>query len=296
MILTWNPPNHGVPIIFSRDAEDYRLLLNYSGLAPIPGEHVYAERAPGRHGRIRKYTTLTERAVSFDVMVLSTDLEDQQAKVQALAAAFNPIDGPGILHYEKEDGTVYYLNCIGAPGNPAVSGTEKDAMYQEVTIMLVADEDPFWHSGSPSIVYLDPNPPDFFPFAFPFSLTSTTSTKTCTNTGSIDAPIIVTFNGPMTNPKLTCTREVAGATVTETLSATIEMVAGDVLVVNTDPDVMTAVYTPAVGEAENAHKYIDTTATFWRLGRGNNTVHLDPSASSSGASASVMWSDRYVGV
>jgi len=301
MILTWSPPNAGTPVVFSRDATDYQLLLNYSGFAGIPGEHVYADKAPMRHGKKRKYTTLTEREVSFDVLILSDDLTEQQTLVQALAAAFYPLDGAGILQYTKEDGTVYYLNCIGMTGNPVLSPTDKSLTHQKATIKLIADEDPFWHAGSPAIEYFDPNPANFMPFpngtgTWPWSLSSLNKIKACVNTGSVDAPIIVTFTGPMTNPVLTCTKTVGGVVVTETLSLTITMIASDTLIVNTDPDIMTARYHPAAGGDLNAHKYIDTDSILWQLGRGSNTVELDPDTSSTGAEVSVQWSDKYVGV
>jgi hypothetical protein len=297
MILTWNPPNLGTPIIFSKSATDYRLLKKYDGFASIPGEHIYADRAPMRHGKRRKYTTLTTRTVSFDIIVQSANLDAQRALVAALAASFNPLDGTGILQYEMEDGTVYYLNCIGVTGNPILSD-DKSQTHQRATIQLIADEDPFWHAGSPSIIYLDPNPANFFPFpsgtgTWPFTLSSSNKTRTATVLGSVNAPIIVVFTGPMTNPSLVVTKSINGVDVTETLSFTMTLNASETLTVNTAPDILTAVY--SVG-TENAHKYMDTTAKFWQLGRGINTVTLDPATSSTGSSASVTWSDRFVGV
>jgi hypothetical protein len=297
MILTWNPPNFGTPTVFSHDATDYKLLKKFDGFTAIPGEHQYADRAPSRHGRKRKYTTLQERPISFDIMILSADLDTQQDRTTALSAAFNPLDGPGILQYTKEDGTVYYLNCIGVTGNPFLSD-DKSQTHQRATIKLVADEDPFWHYGSPGIMYLDPNPGNFFPFpsgtgTWPFALTSNNKTKTATVSGSVDASIIVIFTGPMTNPSLVVTKTVSGAEVTETLSFTMTLNAAETLTVNTDPDILTAVY--SVGTA-NAHKYADTTCKFWQLGRGVNTVTLDPATSGSGSKASVQWSDRFVGM
>jgi hypothetical protein len=301
MIFTWTPASSGTPVIFSRDATDYQLLLDYTGFAGIPGEHVYADKAPMRHGQIRKYTTLTKRELSFDIMILSDDLTEQQALVTVLSSALNPLDGPGILQYTKEDNTTYYLNAIGVSGNPSLSPTDKSSTHQKATIKLVADEDPFWHADSPSIEYFNPTPANYFPFpngtgTWPWSLSSLNKIKTCVNAGSVDAPIIVIFTGPMTNPVLICTKTVDGVVVTETLSLTITMIAADTLIVNTDPDIMTARYYPAAGGDLNAHKYVDTDAILWQLGRGSNTVELDPDTSSTGALASVQWSDRYVGI
>lgn len=301
MILTWYIPNNGGSIEFSKTATDYRLLKSYQGFSSIPGEHSYCERAPGRHGKKRRETTLAPRDISFDIIVMATDLDDLQDKMQALTAAFNPLDGPGILELKKEDDTIYYLNCIGSQGNPVASPSQRSATHQLVTIKLVADEDPFWHMDAPtSPPDLDPNPANFFPFAsgagaWPFTLSSSTDHVTLTNTGSVSAPVIIVFTGPMVNPKLTNTYSIDGNDVTETLSATLTLDAAETLTINTDPNIMTAVYY-VIGVDYNAHKYIDSTATFWQLQRGVNTLHLDPDSSSTGCSARITWSNRYIGV
>lgn len=301
MILTWNPPKNGTPIVFSKSSTDYVLLKNYTGFASIPGEHTYCERAPARHGRKRRETTLNERNVSFDVLILSTDLENLQAKVQALSTAFNPLEGAGILEYKKEDGTIYYLNCIGVSGNPQISASSRTQTTQLTTIKLVADEDPFWHAGSPGIIYLDANPASFFNVSthywnvWPFSLSSMNSTLTATNNGSVSAPITVVFTGPMVNPKVVNTYTVGTTTVSDTLSATLALASGETLTINTDPDVMTAIYTVS-GVDYNAHKYIDSTAAFWQLQKGQNSVYFHPTSSTAGSGASVTWSERYIGV
>ena len=74
--LTWLPPNNGDPVIFSRDSADYKLLRAYTGFAEIPSDHIYAEKAPMRHGKKRKYSVLKERPVSFDIQILSDNLDD----------------------------------------------------------------------------------------------------------------------------------------------------------------------------------------------------------------------------
>jgi hypothetical protein len=300
--LTWVPPV-GDPVIFSRDATDYRLLLNNAtGFASIPGEHIYADKAPMRHGQVRKYTILGQRQVSFEVTILSDDLTSQQTLVQELANAFNPLNGAGILQYAKENGDTYYLNCISVNGNPVLSQTDKTQTIQKATIRLVADEDPFWHFGNPGINYFSASPPNFFPFpngtgVWPWVPGSRNKTKICTVDGSVESPVIITFTGPMVNPLMSVTRTVAGAETTEILSFVLTLAAGESLVVNTDPDVMTAQYYPASGPVQNAHKYVDlSVSTFWTLLPGANTVTLSPSSSSAGEGASVQWSDRYVGV
>lgn len=300
IVLTWNPPNNGTPIVFSSAATDYRLLLRSSGFAAIPAEHTYAEKAPARHGRVRKYTALKERLVSFDIRIQGTDLDDLQTKSEALASALNPLDGPGVLQFTRENGSVVYLNCIGVEGNPALSETEKTSTSWDATIKLVADEDPFWHAGVPKIEYFDPNPANFFPFpsgtgTWPFTLSSKNKTKNMTNDGSVEVPVIITFTGPMVNPSISRTYTKAGAEITDTFTAIITLAANDRLIINTHPDIMTARYYPAAGGDLNAHKYI-TGSKFWQMMRGSNTVTLLPSSSSSGSLASVLLSELYVGV
>lgn len=300
MKLTWYPADSSTEVVFDKDATDgYKLLKAYHGFSKAAVDHIVADRAPGQQGRTRKTTVLDTREISFDIMIESDDLEEQQSLVAALATKFNPLLGVGVLKRENEDGAEYLIYCIG-DSTPTLDESDRTQTSQRATIDLIA-HDPFIYSGSPSIKYLDPNPPNFFPFpsgtgTWPFTLASTTSTVSCPNTGQVETPVKICIFGPITNPVLTVTKIVDGETVSESLSLTMTLAAGDEVEIDTDPDVMTARYYPAGGGDLNAMPYIDSDSKFWKLAVGGNSVHITCTTSSTGSSANIEWSNRYVGI
>lgn len=298
MIFTFYPANAGTPIIFSTNATDYKLLRRYNGWAYCDVDNITMAKAPGQHGVTPKDDLLNQREISFEIMIQSADFAAQQALVSTLATALNPIAGNGILKRTNDDGSEYLLYC--KPHLPKLSETDRSLVHQRATIEMVA-QDPFIYGGNGQIIYLDPNPGNFFPFpsgtgTWPFTLSSALATQTATNAGQAETPVSITFAGPMTNPALTLTKTVAGVVTTEVLSMTITLAAGDTVVINTDPDIMTARFYPAAGGDINANAYIDVDAVFWQLGLGSNSIHLTCTTSSTGAQASVQWSNRYLGI
>jgi hypothetical protein len=291
MQLIWYP-NGGTPITFSRDATNFRLLRRITGWSYVDVQRVTADKAPGQHGVTPIDDLFSERKVSFDIVIQSSTLEEQQALVAQLANALNPTSGSGVLKRINEDGDEYNLYC--KPDLPTVS-TDGTLGVVNATLNFIA-QDPFIYAGSPQIVFIDPNPTNFFPFGFPFSMSSGTATATATNDGQVESPAIITIWGPITNPILAVTRSINGVSETETLTFTMTLVAGDSVVVNTDPDVMTARYYPAGGGDLNAMQYVNVGSSFWSLNPGSNSIHITKTTSSSGSSATVQWSDKYIGI
>lgn len=292
MQLIWYPANAGASITFSRDATNFKLLQKISGWAYIDVDRITTGKAPGQHGTTPIDDLFSERKVSFDISILSDTLEEQQALIAQLSTSMNPTIGAGVLKRINEDGTEYNLYC--KPDLPTVS-TDGTYGIVKATLNFVA-QDPFIYSGSPSIIYLDPNPTEFFDFEFPFSLMSGTSTGDATNRGQVTTPAILTIWGPITNPILTVTRTVNTQLITETLGLTVTLIAGDSIVINTDPDVMTARYYPVGGGDLNAMSYVNVGSAFWSLNVGSNSIHVAKTTSSTGSSVTVQWSDQYIGI
>lgn len=292
MILTWYPANSGAAIVFSRDATNFKLLRKITGWSFVDVDRIAAGKAPGQHGVTPIDDLFSERKVSFDIVIQSDTLEEQQALINQLSTSLNPVIGAGVLRRTNEDGSEYDLYC--KPDLPTVS-TDGTLGLVNATLNFIA-QDPFIYSGSPSIIYLDPNPTDFFAFDFPFSLMSGTSTGTAMNYGQTATPVIITIWGPITNPVLTVTRTVAGVSETETLGLTCTLVAGDSIVINTDPDVMTARYYPVGGGDTNAMAYVDVGSSFFSLNVGSNSIHVAKTTSTTGSTVTVQWSDRYIGI
>ena len=222
----------------------------------------------------------------------SSNLELLQARINALTRALSPLDGNGILYYEREDGTIYRLNCSGN-GAPRLDDSDKGRsdVHQYATINLIA-HDPFWYSGSPHIESFSITGTSFFPFKIPWSIhRGSSNRRTLFNDGDVDAPLTIAIWGPITDPVFT------NDTTGKAITLDLELVAGDRFDITTGKNRITAFYTPVgTGIPVNGQGYITVGSKFWLLRKGANTVDFSCDASTAGSGAHIVWSDQYAGV
>jgi hypothetical protein len=218
----------------------------------------------------------------------STNLNLLQTRIYNLARALSPLEGPGILYYEREDGTQYRLNCSN--DNSTLDPDERSDVHQKATIRFRA-QDPFWYSGTPNIETFGADTVEFFPFNIPWYIGASSNQKSLTNAGNVSAPVDILIWGPITDPVLT------NVTTGEALTLDLELLTGDLFRITTGKNRITALYTPAsTGVEVNGQGYITVGSKFWLLQKGVNTVTFSCSTSSTGHGASVSWSDQYAGV
>ena len=313
MKFTYESPD-GTETVFSRDAENYKLLKRYSGLAEIPVAFS-SDRSPYQHGETLLDTLMEPRDVSFDIliqipstyttessvfdnaifdlMVFDADdisnLELLQAQIATLSLALNPLEGPGHLYYERDDGTIYRLNC--SPNNsPVLDTSNRSDLHQKATLDFRA-HDPFWYSGVPYVHSFITTIANFFPWNIPWVIGTTTSRKTVVNAGNIEAPVIISIWGPITDPVIT--NETSG----KTIALDLELLEGDRFDITTGKNNNTALYTPvSTGIPVNGFPYITVASKFWTLLKGSNSILFSCSTSTDGSGASLTWSDQFAGV
>lgn len=298
--LQWYPADGSAHLTFNTASTDYRLLKRFDGFSFIPVTH-YTVKFPYQHGVSLTNSDATQRNISFDIMVLGTSAADVEAKIKTLSTKFNPLIGTGWLYYTNSAGTTYRIKAIMENGRLDMT-QGRGALYQKVTINLVAHE-PFWYSGVSTIIFVAPPGLPMFEVGggvdglqFGFGATGwqigmISSNPVFTNAGSFDTPVKMTINGPIENPVLT------NQTTGKNMSLTIEMLEGDVFVVDTTAGAQYAEFTPiSTGIAVNGMPYVDVTADFWQLIPGSNQIVLTSTTSSSPANASIEWSDRYAGI
>jgi hypothetical protein len=289
MKLTWYAPS-GVEIPFTTDESAiYKFLLNYKGFSSAPVLHG-TTNAPYQDGATCIDTKFQPRDISFDIMVQTPTLLDQQAAIQALVAAFNPIIGDGYLVFTKEDGSEYALYCRGRGNTVSLSTGIRSPTLQLVTIDLIA-HDPFWYGSPPKLVYFDASTPLVFPFNFPFSLPRNDTTIPLWNYGNISTPVTITISGDIEDPVL------HNQTTDKSMSINLNMVEGDLLVITTGFGNKTATYTAVSdGTPTNAFQYFDPDSEFWELQPLENMVELSYSSIGATGSVSIQWQDRYSGL
>jgi hypothetical protein len=242
----------------------------------------------------RTDTRLEPREISFDVLLQSETLPMQQRMVRELAAAFNPLNGPGVLVYTQEDGTEYRLNCIGN-NTPTLDKSDRSDVHQRVTIDLIA-HDPFWYSNDQYQKTLKGTTNTFFPFGFDptvsggFSLGQNSDKEIFVNQGFVTAPVTIEFFGAMTDPVIT------NNTTGEYIGLILTMSEGDKFIVTTGIGNKTATYTASGVPVTNGFRYLDPASTFWELVPGDNEIILSDASIGTDSEIRIQWRDRFVGV
>jgi hypothetical protein len=112
---------------------------------------------------------------------------------------------------------------------------------------------------------------------------------TATVTGDYDTPISVTFTGPSTNPRI------VNADTIEYIRLDTTLATGDTFVANTAFGQKTVTLTQG-GIVKNGTAFLDIGSTFFQLTPGSNTVYFEDDAVASTATASMTWTERYVGI
>lgn len=197
----------------------------------------YTSTSPATAGsRFRGFRT-AERTVDWNILVYSKKSSAEWLEVdRAFAATLGP-GRTGVWEYTSPDGVTRSLRLrrVAGDGGPTMDPALKGyALYQP---QMVA-EDPYWKGKEIVRAWGSPAQEDFFSdddtHLFYISGASTLGTATMPNPGDVEAWPIITIDGTegaMTNLSV----EIDGGTV-----GLPDVALGEVLVVNTDPEVATA--------------------------------------------------------
>lgn len=107
--------------------------------------------------------------------------------------------------------------------------------------------------------------------------------------GDVPTPVKLTFNGPSVNPRIINQNTLEYIRLNATLNS------GDVFVADTSFGSKTIILTTG-GVPVNGIAYLDITSTFFQISRGSNTVYYEDDSMASTATATMEWTERYVGV
>ncbi len=127
---------------------------------------------------------------------------------------------------------------------------------------------------------------------FPWILITYTRSVTpvpAVNTGDVPAPILVTFQGPSTNPRI------INQNTLEYIRLNTTLAAADSFEVDTSFGNKTVKLIQS-GIEVNGIAFLDIGSTFFQLERGSNTVYYEDDAVLSTATASLEFTERYSGL
>ena len=221
----------------------------------------------GQHGSTILSSTLEERIVEIEAIILSNDISEREVLKRNIDDVLNPLDSIIIKYYSND--VKIQIECCP-------DETPKYSMYYKTNndnmlAFTVSFEcfDPFWMDQDETILNVETWEGTF---EFEFELTSTGiefATKglnelQLNNYGNVEAPLEVYFKGPALNPSITL-NDGKFIKVNRTLAD------NEVLYICTAFG-KKAVQVISNGEIEQAYHYIDIDSTFFSLDPGTNKI------------------------
>lgn len=123
---------------------------------------------------------------------------------------------------------------------------------------------------------------------YPVTIPRVVTPTTATITGDYKTPLQVSFNGPSTNPRI------VNADTLEYIRLNTTLATGDTFTVDTTFGNKTVTLTQG-GIVKNGIAFLDIGSTFFQLEPGANVVYFEDDAVASTATATMTWTERYVG-
>lgn len=259
------------------------LVTKMDGIGSVQNE-IQRQRAPYQDGSTVTGSTLAERELTIDGVILGSDKETYRRQ---LLQAFNP-KLSGVISYEKGS-VVKEIGCRIelAPAFPS----DFSKSYQVFMITLLCPN-PFWldtDTETEEIVTWIGG------MTFPLRLPTIYATKgpkriNIINRGDVETPVKIEFTGPATNPRITNHATEEYIQVNRTLLST------DKLIITTDFGAKRVEIEDVAGVRTNAFNWIDLGSSFWSLQIGDNVVEYTSDDLVEPAAVSISYRNRYVGI
>lgn len=257
------------------------LVTKIDGLGSVQNE-IQRQRAPFQDGSTHVGSTLSERQLVIEGVILG---KDQETYRRQLIQVFNP-KLKGVLRYEK-NGVSRAIECV--PELAPVLPSDFSKTYQLFMITLLCPS-PFWLDVLVEEIQMAAWLGGFeFPLELPTMFASAGSMGYADNKGDVEAPVVIEFTGPATNPK------VENVTTGEYVIVKRVLGAGDKLVITTAFGAK-GVTLASNGVQSNAIHWLDIDSTFWQLRPGENLIKYTADAGVESATVVVRWQNRFVGV
>ena len=258
-----------------------------------PGYKLSAARGVYQHGETPYGIQLDSRYVelSFHIQGHSrTDLYQKRRELMAALAMPVAFDGSRLarLIYQNDSGA-WWIHAIP-------EGPDPDVRLQNWLLSAKLSfrcPDPYWRAVAPDGLTLAMTDATFkLPFGFPIRLGSRGFFGTAFNGGQVVVSPLIEIAGSGETPTLV--NHTTGASITVSRA----VATGDLLVIDTDPQVLSVTILTDQGEEIPAHSYLtlDSALTEFLLRPGVNELEYKPSAPSIGSQVSIRWTPRLEGV
>lgn len=259
-------------------------LNSIEGLGDVDAD-VQSQKSPGQDGSTFISVVLEERHIPIEVAIV----KDLQVNRQLISRVFNPKLGEGTLIYEN-DIVRRELKAIAehVPKFP----DDRPRLFQTATIDLVC-HNPYWTSEDKATQLVIWEGGLEFPLQLPtfFSQLSTNNNKLIINSGDVETPVLISFEGPATSPI-----RIDNVTTGEFIQINQSLLAGERIEINTAFGQKRVTKILADGSQQNAFQFITIDSTLFNLVYGNNILSYLISGDYERAGVTVTWRERYLGI
>lgn len=272
------------------DGTDY-VIEQLEGLS-APNVQLLEQKAPGQHGATNTDIIFDKRTISINIGYKKTitDLTRISTARRYLLQSFNPLGGEGTLIYTYSGG----IKAIkGIPQAPIMPDKQFDQALR-VLINIIC-YDPFLtdYTDTESTIEIVRPYAHFLQqiksdIGFRFA-ERRDNTLTNSNIGDIMAPMIITINGPATNPKLSST------TLAKYLKINKILQIGEKIIIDTKKKLIN--FYDVNNVKSNGYPYVtDLQSEFFDLEIGSNTLVFTTDNMGEAATCQINWKNQFIGV
>ncbi|MDD5358325.1 MAG: phage tail family protein [Candidatus Nanoarchaeia archaeon] len=257
----------GSTLTISSTSLDY-LLTSIEGI-DIPSQTIQEQKAPFQQGTTPIDQLLNSRDIIVNgVIRVNQNLSSIDTKRRSILSALNYTLGTGTITYTNAAGNVCYFYDV-IPEGPVFKNKDFMNPRQEFQITF--------HCHDPWL------------YGTTVTLTGVTTTTTITITGDYETPVTLTLTNPGTNPIITCNAD--------SLSLVNTFATGDIVTISTDFGGKSVVKQTVVGgPTTNIIQYLTSASVFWNLEIGTNVIVVTSDSTTSVATITLVYAERYLGI
>lgn len=269
-------------------------ILQYLSGAGGSLTDVQLEKSAFQDGSNYLDTQLDPRILTFEVAIIGTSEDDVYSKRSELVKVFNPKLGEGELVYNYGSSGEKRIKCVVDRAPVFLVGSENRTITYQKTLFTLIAPVPFWTDNFIEGEILSQSVPQFefdlyLSDEFEFEKRGTNRT-TINNTGDVETPVEIVFEGPAANPVIT------NETTGEFIKVTKTLLGGEKLLINTSFGNKSVLFDDGSGVTTNAFGNLSLDSTLWNLEIGTNEIVYTADAGIDTASMLISWRQRYVGV
>jgi len=252
---------------------------------------------PYYNGRNYYGQTLESREVILSYALESDTRDHLFALVRNLKTIFNPLDGAGVLTQTMDDGITAFCLDVVINGEPVCPpGKQNRKHWFQRFIVRMKAPIPFWYAPTRHMLNFQSFVGGMtLPLTLPMNFGEAGSSTEAINAGNVPTPLYVVFTGYILNPCLSLGYE--DDPNYKEIRINQEILEGETLVINTAQGNHTVDWFDAFGTPTNGFGYLDPSSEFfWLLPGYNYLTYATSESVGTGASCTVYWYDRYLGV